>query len=135
MATIAAARDGLKARLATISDLRVYDNVLGQVEPPAAVIRLDTIQYDTTMADGSHDPTFIVLVLVSLANERTAQDKLDSYLEPESATSIRNAIDADPTLGGAVDYATATQVRAYGLVNYADVGYLGAEVVVSTGIQ
>jgi hypothetical protein len=140
-ASVKAIRAALRDRLATITfgspatNLRAYDTVVGQVEPPAAIVRIENINYDSSMSGGSHDPTFAVLVIVSTATERVAQDLLDDFLDPESSTSIKVAVEADPTLAGTVDYATVTNVRSYGLVEYAGVQYLGAELLVVTGIQ
>lgn len=43
-----------------------------------------------------------VLVIVSRMNERGAQDKLDTYLAGSGAGSVKAALEADRTLGGAV---------------------------------
>ena len=135
MSTLGQIRDALKVRLETIPGLRVYDTVEGQISPPAAVIKIDTINYDTSMNSGSHDPTFSVFLFVPFSNDRTAQDKLDTYLDAESPTCVKVAIEGDPHLGGTVDFATVSMVRNYGLVTYAGVQYLGAELLVPTGIQ
>lgn len=138
MATLKQIRGGLKDRLATVQVdtqnlLRAYDYVPGQVEPPAALVRPETLLYDTSQAALTHDPTFVILVLVSVANDRAAQDKLDALIDP-GAGAILAAIDAAPTLGGVASYAVVTFLRNYGLITYAGVEYLGAELVVQVGM-
>lgn len=128
MTTLQALRDGLKARLDTIAGLRVYDTAPGQVEPPCAVIWVDQVVYATTMGGRSHEVILAVLLLVSAAVERVAQDALDGYMSFDGASSIYAAVEADPDLGGLVD---ACQVIAVpegqaGLVEYGGVQYQGA---------
>lgn len=134
MASVGALRDGLKTRLQTIAGLRVYDTVPGEVSPPAAVVRPESITFDSSMSRGSDDFVFTVLVLVSTAVDRVAQDKLDGYLDGAGALSVKAAIEADPDLGGAADWTNVTGVRNYGLVEYAGVPYLGAEFVIHVGV-
>jgi len=65
------------------------------------------------------------------------QDELDSFIDPETATSIEAAIEGDQTLGGLVDYAVCTGItRAprFGALNSeranALVARLGCEVMI-----
>lgn len=134
MATIAQIRDGLKARLATIQGLRPFDYAPGAVTPPAAVVYPETIAYGTSLREQTHDPRFIILVLVNPANDRTAQDALDAYLDPSGASSILAAVDADPTLGGAASYAAVTRLTDYGNVTFGGTEYLGAKLSVEVGM-
>lgn len=132
MASVSAIRDGLAARLATIDGLRVSDVVPGQVPVPAAIIKpgargKDAITFDRTFGRGSDELTFSVMVLVSTASDRTAQDALDAYLAGEGASSVKAAIEGDETLGGLVSFAHVVSVREYGLVDYNGVSYLGAD--------
>lgn len=138
MASISAIRDGLKARLDTISGLRAHAIVVGDVVPPAAVVipgdpsrkAAMVVNYDSTMGRGSDDFLFTILLLVSNKVERVSQDALDAYLDGSGATSIREAIAADGTLGGVAHFTNVTGVRDYGLVSYGGQQYVGAELIV-----
>lgn len=135
MATLSQARDGCKARLDTIAGLRGFDYVPGGVTAPAAVVYPETVTYSTSQGSQTWDATFVVLVLVSLANDRTAQDALDAYLTPSGATSIPAAFAASPTLGGLVDYAVITGVRDYGNILFGDTEFLGARLTIEVGMR
>jgi hypothetical protein len=83
--------------------------------------------------DGEDDTTFAVTVLVEWADQVTAQKTLDEYLASTGAKSIKAAIDGDPTLGGIVDYAHATQVEDERILPFVGVEYLAADIVVEVG--
>jgi hypothetical protein len=132
MASVSAIRDGLADRLGTIPGLRVSDTVPGQVSTPAVIIKpgargRDAIVFDQTFGRGSDALTFSVMVLVSTASDRTAQDALDAYLAGEGEMSVKEAIEEEDTLGQIVSFAHVTGVREYGLVEYGGVHYLGAD--------
>lgn len=134
MATLAQLRAGLATRLETIASLKgVYEESPGQVETPAAVIRMGSpaISYGTSLASGSHDYTFSVLLLVSVAQGAAASDVLDPYLDPSGTDSVYAAVDAAPTLGGVCSAAVVTTVQQAGLVTWGEAAYLGAELLVS----
>jgi hypothetical protein len=135
MASLSGIRDALKARLATIDGLRVYDTVPGQAVVPAAVIAPAPgtfLTYDATM-DGADDVSFTVTLLVSTASDRAAQDALDAYLSDTGARSIKAAVDGDITLDDTVHFATVVEARNYGFLEYAGVNYLGCELLVNVG--
>ena len=106
-------RDGIETRLKTITGLQVYDH-----EPdattvtPAASISLAGVTYNETFegASTAGDRTYrwvITLRLSGLIPEEQWQE-LDSYIAPTGSKSILAAIDADDTLGGAVEYSVMT---------------------------
>ena len=42
-----------------------------------------------------------VLIVLGRMDERAAQGRLDAYVAPSGAQSVKAALEADPTLGGA----------------------------------
>lgn len=133
MSSLADLRAGLAAALSTIVSLNgIYTDEPGQVEPPAAVVRLGSpaVTYGTSLAGGSHDYVFTVLLLVGNAST-VGQEALDGYLDVTGADSVYAAVDADPDLGGAADSAAVTTVQNAGLVTWAGAEYLGAELLVT----
>lgn len=138
MASSTDIRNGLKARLDTISGLRTHAFVVGDIAPPAAVIipgdpsrkGVFAIDFDATMGRGSDDYIFTVLLLVSNKVERVSQEALDAYLEGSGATSVKAAIEGEKTLGGVCHFANVVGVRDYGLVTYGGQTYVGAEFIV-----
>lgn len=130
MTPISALRDGLKTRLSTISGLRAYDTIPGDIRPPAAVVRVESINYSSSMGGLTHEVTFNVLLLVSTVLNSTSQDTLDGYLNPSGSTSVLAAIDAGFDLGGICDGTQLKTCRNYGQIEYAGTPYIGAELVI-----
>lgn len=97
-----AAMDGIGVRLATITGLRVFDYTPDDASPPAAVIQLPSVTYDSTMARGADEATFPVHVLVGKASDRASRHALAPYLAGTGAASVKQVIEADRTLAGAV---------------------------------
>ena len=80
-ATPSQAKDGLKARLATISGLRTYDYQPDQVNPPFAFPTLEEIRYHATaMGTGGVEMDFTINLILSRQSERIAQDEIDKYM-------------------------------------------------------
>lgn len=130
VANLSAIRDGIKARLVTISGLRASDLLADAINPPEAVVGgPELINFDVTYGRGADRFTLPVRVYASRASERAGQDKLDSYLMTSGATSIKAAIEGDKTLGGTVHSVRVTLARGYGAYTIGDVTYLGAEFV------
>lgn len=59
---------------------------------------------------------FICEVLVQNGTDKTAQTKMDAMLDITGSSSINAKIEADPTLGGVVDFAVVTEATQPGLL-------------------
>jgi len=104
-------RDGLKTRLATITGLRVWDVIPDQVTPPGAVVGQLDFTFDIDNARGLDIANVDVYVIVQRFDARSSQNQLDDYLG-SGAKSIKTAIEADRTLGGAVNTLRVTRAEA-----------------------
>lgn len=125
MATIAAIRDGLKNRLATIgSPFQAYDTIPLSVNAPCAVVQFNSIQFDETMGRGSDKLFFNILVFVEWTDPDASQNDLDSYLNLSGSTSIKAAVEGDSSLGGIVSYAVVTAAHDYGVIAVNTIDYL-----------
>lgn len=103
-ATPSQVKDGLKAAIETIPGLRAFDHQPEQVNPPFAFPTLDEIRYhETGMGSGGVVMDFTISIVVFRQSERTAQEELDKFTAFSGAQSIREAIEADRTLGGVCD--------------------------------
>ena len=115
MASFSSIRAGLKTNLETISGLTVYDYVPDFLEPPIAIIApLNTLNYDSTMARGADTYEVPVILYISRIDAETSQDTVDSYLASSGATSVKAAIESDPTLGGAAMSVRVISASDYG---------------------
>lgn len=94
------AKDGLKARLDTITDLRVYRDPPAQVnEFPCAIIQANTIDYAVAMRGNAIEGTMFIHLLMAKFDPQgiAGYEALDPFLNPVGASSIRAAMQADIT--------------------------------------
>ena len=128
MASIKALRDGLKTRLATIAGLYAHDTIPDNVYPPAAIVGFpSSVAYDFAMRTAVARYLFPVRVIAGRVAEGEGQDKIDDLVSPDGALSVRAAIDADPTLGGAAHSTRVVAARDFGVYEVAGVSYIGGE--------
>jgi len=125
---------GLGARLETIPNLRVREELPGTIQPPTAVLSVEELTYDTAMARGSDDLEVHVHVFTGAASERAGQRALWKYLAGSGDQSIKAAVEADPTLGGAVMFAEVASVSDVGIARVGDVPYYAARFVVNVAV-
>lgn len=128
--TVSALRKGLADNLSKVPKLRTSPTVPDQVNPPIAVVMPGTVTFDRSFARGLDEYEFTVLVIVGRVDERSSQNTLDAFCDPSGAGSIKQAIEADRTLGGAAQTLRVTQMRSYQQLNAGDTTYLAAEFVV-----
>jgi hypothetical protein len=133
MASIKTIRDGLKTRLATIPGLRVYDTVPGTINPPAAVLTLESVTYDSTFSRGSDEVSFTAHVFTSVSSDDN-QDTLFSFIDGAGPRSVKAAVEGDVTLGGVAMYAVVTQARAPGITEFGGVEYHSVQFVISVSV-
>jgi hypothetical protein len=131
MALMSEIRTGLANRLATISGLRFAATVPDNPVPPVGIVLPDGITYDNTFQRGMHTYSFTVMVIVGRADERSAQNKLDTFVSGTGTNSIKLAIEGDKTLGGKVFDTRVTELRNYGQITISEVVYLVAEFAVT----
>lgn len=128
---IASVRAGLKTRLSTISGLRCYEVIPSQFAPPAAIVGMPSIlNYDYTFARSNDRITYPVRIIVAKATDRTAQELLEQYLDSTGSLSVKTAIEADPSLGGAANLTRVLSAQGLGVYDMGGVPYLGCEFTV-----
>lgn len=129
--SITTIRDGLATNLATISGLRTAAEIPDQVNPPIAVVQLQSVDYDGAFQGGLTTYSFLVTVLVGRAAERSAQIKLNAYAST-GAGSIKAAVESDKTLGGeAYDVRVETMTNISAVSLGGDISYLSADFAVT----
>jgi len=125
--SIADMRAGLGKNLRdNIPGLRVAETIPDQPNPPMAVISIESVNYDKTFQRGMSEYNFVISVLAGRVSERNAQARLDSYMDPGSAT-IKTAIESDRSLGGKVFDVRVSEMSNIGAVNLGETIYLGAD--------
>ena len=126
MSTFSGIRSGLAANLARIPGLRTYNYIPDQINPPVAVVGPSSVTYDTAFSRGSDEVVFDAVVIVARADEKAAQDALDTYCDSAGSASVKAAIEYDRTLGGAVIDARVTDLTSYQSLAVGEVQYLAA---------
>lgn len=130
MADFQALLSGLRARLGTISGLRVLDWIPDTVPVPCAFIDGPATAKRMAMGSTKRDWRIKVRVLTSRADDRVGQSKLNDYLDI-GTTSIDDAIDGDKTLGGVADFAmTVDSATNYGIYEAQGIKFWGFEVLI-----
>lgn len=131
MATFNELRQGIATRLATIQGLRVSATIPDQPNPPQAVVFPNRVLYDLSYGRGADEYEFVVLVILGRVSERTAQASLDAYCNPSGPSSVKQAIQADTTLGGKAMDCRVTEMRGQASLTLGDVTYLTAEFMIT----
>ena len=107
--TPSAVRAGLATALETITGLRCFDYVPDSLSPPAAVIEPLEVTFDEAMGRGLDLYQAFILVIVGRMVDRSSSERLDAYLAGSGASSVKAAIEADKTLGGACSTLQVTE--------------------------
>jgi len=126
MGSIASIRAGLASNLSAIDGLQVSAYALSNPTAPCVEIVPASVDYDQALQRGMDTIRMTVRVFVGMAQDIGAQKQLDLYLEGAGATSVKAAVEANSTLGGACSdlrVVNTTGYRVYG----ADSRLLGAE--------
>ncbi len=120
-------RANLKTALQSVSGLRVLDTIPDSANIPTqgalAVVGMLDLNFDFTLNRGFDSASCSVLVIVGRMSESAAQNRLDSYLQSSGSSSIKAAIEADKTLGGAVQTLRVTSATS-GTITVANIDYL-----------
>ena len=130
MASITNLRTALATNLATITGLRTSAEMPDNPNPPIAIVRPSTVEYNQAMRKGLTKYSFAVVVIVGRAEERTAQRNLDAYCSSTGASSIKTAVETDRTLGGNAYDCQVTEMRNYTPIQLNEGTYLAAEFAV-----
>ncbi len=136
--SVADIRQGLVANLRTkfpVTDYQISGYVLDAPTVPCFDIEIHTegVEYDLAAARGYDKWMFTVRALVAKTSDIGSQVTLDNYLESSGGISVKEALEADTTLGGTVDalhVTHATGPRAIGVHSQPPNVYHGCEFTV-----
>jgi hypothetical protein len=130
MALVSDLREGIAKNLRTITGLRAVATVPDNPTPPIVVIYPQNIEFDDSFNRGLQTYSFRVVVIVGRADERSAQNRLDSFVASTGLTSIKLAIESDKTLSGKAFDTRVVAMTNYGSIDISEVTYLSAEFTV-----
>jgi hypothetical protein len=118
---------GLAIALGTVPGLRVADHLPEQINPPVAVIQLQSVTYHRTMQGGVSEWSFVVALVAGRMGDRAAQVQLDDWIAYSGTQSIRAAIETDLTLNGKCQTLIVGDMVRISPVTLGDASYLSTE--------
>lgn len=124
---IVAVRAGLAANAATIAGLTCTAYAPDAVAVPAFFPIEIAIAFDESNNRTTDAAAVTCRLLVSSADDRDGQQALDAYLSGV-AGGLKEALESEPTLGGACDWTVLTHIDGYGRYSVADAIYYGVTV-------
>jgi len=131
VSSITEIREGLIANLEVLNDggswIQLSPYVLSDPTPPVIMVLPEEIQYDTALARGGDMAMFTIQALVVANFDVGSQVNLDRMLAGSGPLSVKEAIQADPTLGGKVDDLRVVECTGYQVYNIAGRATLGAD--------
>jgi hypothetical protein len=128
--SISSIRSGIGDNLTAVSGLRVAETIPDQPNPPVAVLSLSNVVYDGAFQGGLVTYNFVLSVIVGRVSERTAQNRLDTYIST-GVGSIKKAIESDKSLGGAAYDVKVTDMTSVGSVTIGDATFLACDFLVA----
>lgn len=124
-------RKGLADALSTVPRLRVAELVPEQVNPPLAVITRASVDYSQAMSGGLTEWDMQVQLVAGRMADQQSQRQIDAWLSWDGQQSVRKAIEADRSLGGAVQTLIVTRADAMISMQIGDGEYLAVTVNVT----
>jgi hypothetical protein len=102
MAGIQQLRTGIANNLAAaLTNIQVSPYLLDNPTPPACHVVPGPVTYDQAMQRGVDTLEFRVQLFVGSVADIGAQKLLDQYMDGSGGQSVKQAVQSDPTLGGA----------------------------------
>lgn len=123
-ATISEVKTALATKLGTISGLRAYAYQPDNPNFPCAIPTLNSIEYHGAMGAGLVTYQFTISVIVGRVSERSSEAKLNEYGAYSGASSVRQVLEADGTLGGVVDDTIVVSATNITSISIGDTDYL-----------
>lgn len=123
-ATISEVKTALATKLGTIAGLRAYAFQPDNPNFPCAIPTLTNIEYHGAMGAGLVTYQFTVSVIIGRVSERSSESKLNEYGSYSGASSVRQVLEADGSLGGVVDDTVVMSATNITAISIGDTDYL-----------
>lgn len=122
-------RAALAEAAEAVPGLNTYAHAPAALEAPCFYPGESQIDYDQTFAKGVDDIQLTCYLMTSTADDRDGQLLLDTFLG-RGPTSIKRALEADRTLGGAVSDLCVRRMQAYRTYGSGTDTFYGAQIIV-----
>ncbi len=130
--SLAAIRQGLATNLQVIPETQVSPYIILPTPPTIWVARID-LEYDRAMGSRlagmkyTDEYTATIQAMTNFDDPQRGQEILDQYLAGSGAYSVKDALEADKTLGGAADTIWVSQATGPSLNTFQTFSLLLAE--------
>lgn len=128
---IEAVREGMAAVARTVevpgASLTASPWIPESIHAPMFFVGEMDIDFDRAMGRGLDSLLASCRLLVARTDSRSAQRQLDALISGGPG-GIKAAFDADPTLGGACDFAHLRRIEAHRYFQFGKTDYLGAQI-------
>lgn len=91
------------------SQIRYAPYLTDSVNPPVLLVAIDTVKYHEAMGGGNVAHSFILHLILSRSNIRTALRSMEAFMSYNGTSSVMQAVESDPTLGGVINSAIVTE--------------------------
>jgi len=119
--------DALSMALAAVPGLRVADHLPEQINPPMAVVQIQSVTYHRAMQGGLSEWQFLIALVAGRMGERSAQRQIDGWISYDGSQSIRAALEVDPTLNGICQTLIVADMVSVRPITLGDSSYLSCE--------
>jgi hypothetical protein len=118
--------------MSSLLGVRVYENLPDAPIPPAVIIELQSVNYDSTFARGSDEYRFSAVFISGRSDDRTAQARIEAWIAGHGTGSVKTAIETDPTLGGICGACRVTEATGLQALDRPDgTSFLGTEFTIT----
>ena len=119
--------DALSMALAAVPGLRVADHLPEQINPPMAVVQIQSVTYHRAMQGGLSEWQFLIALVAGRMGDRSAQLQIDGWISYDGSQSIRAALEVDPTLNGICQTLIVADMVSVRPITLGDSSYLSCE--------
>jgi len=119
--------DALSMALTAVPGLRVADHLPESINPPMAIVQVQSVTYHRAMQGGLSEWQYLVAVVSGRMGDRSAQRMLDGWMAYDGSQSIRAAIEVDPTLNGICQTLLVADMVSVRPLSQGDAEYLSCE--------
>lgn len=127
---LVAVREAISDAANAISELRVSPYPIDAATAPVFMVGDIEVLFDKAMGRGLDELLVTCWLYVSRATDRGGHMKVSGYLKGSGTGSIKAALEADRTLGGACSTMRLQSAKTGGLVDIAGNPYFGAELTI-----
>jgi len=133
-ATVPEIATALQAALETITGLRALPYLGDSFSTPAALVAWEDADYHGAFGYSDNLNRFTIFLILTRSSDRASLEAMEGYVSTSGATSIRAAIESDPTLGGVVSTSIVVKSGPPSAIQIGQSGavYLGVPFAVET---